>query len=47
MLRDEIEKKLLIKKDKKKLELIELTCQTRVMSYETDLTTYNTNYNKL
>jgi hypothetical protein len=44
MLKDEIEKKMSIKKDKKK---IESTRQTRDTGYETELTIYKANHNKL
>jgi len=42
-----LKKKMSIKKDKKKLESIELICQTRNTGYKTKLTTYKANHNKL
>jgi hypothetical protein len=44
MLKDEIEKKISIRKRQKKLEL---TRQTRDTSYKTELTTYKASHNKL
>jgi len=43
MLKDEIEKKYQLKKTKK----LELIHQTHEMGYETELTTYKVNHNKL
>jgi len=44
MLNDEIEKKISIKK---KLESIELTCQSRETGYKTELKMYKANHSKL
>jgi hypothetical protein len=45
MLKDEIERKYQLKK--KRIESIELTCQTHNPSYETGITLWKANQNKL
>jgi hypothetical protein len=45
MLKDELERKYQLKK--KRIKSVELTCQTHNPSYETEITLYKANQNKL